>query len=71
MNKPQYLESGAPNFNVCPCCGFQSGYDDLVHGKSVDTYRAMWLKEGAPWLNEKKKPVDWNLDKQLMNITKL
>jgi hypothetical protein len=30
-------------FNICPCCGFQSGYYDLDREITIDEYREIWL----------------------------
>jgi len=68
LDYPQYLDNGEPSFCICDCCGFESGYDDLDQGFSFDEYRDNWLKKGARWFNESKKPHDWNVSEQLKNI---
>lgn len=65
---PQYLEDDAPNFIICECCGFQSGYDDLDLGKTFEEYRNEWIARGTPWTNPKKRPVNWVMKEQLLNI---
>jgi hypothetical protein len=65
---PQYLENGEPNFVICDCCGFQSGYDDLDQGISIEEYRKIWINRGAQWVNEKLKPKNWDLIKHLNKI---
>ncbi|QKS72323.1 hypothetical protein FLK61_37455 [Paenalkalicoccus suaedae] len=67
---PQYLEDDEPNFVICDCCGFQSGYDDLDQGLTFDEYLDKWIKRGAIWVDESKKPKKWSLEKQLKNIKK-
>lgn len=70
LEEPQYLEGGSPNFVICDCCGFQSGYDDLDQGKTFEEYRNEWILNGAPWFNNKKKPSGWRLELQLKNLTR-
>lgn len=65
----QYLKDDEPTFVICDCCGFESGYDDLDRGYSIQEYRRKWLKEGAKWFDKSKKPVNWSLGKQLKNIS--
>lgn len=65
---PQYLENGEPNFTICDCCGFQSGYDDLDQGLTFAEFRERWIKQGAIWMNPNKKPTNWDLRLQLKNI---
>jgi len=49
---------GAPTFVICICCGTEFGYDD--DELSWKELRDKWVKNGAKWFNENKKPVDWN-----------
>lgn len=62
---PQYLDNDEPNFVICDCCGFQSGYDDDDQGLTFEQYRKKWIERGAPWVNPAKKPPDWDLLSQL------
>lgn len=68
LDFPQYLEHGEPNFSICPCCGWESGFDDLDRGLTFEEYRKGWIKEGAEWLNIDKKPDNWDLKRQLARI---
>lgn len=47
------------SYEICECCGCEYGYDD------TPTYREQWLKQGAPWFNERQRPNEWNLEDQL------
>ncbi len=71
------------SMEICPCCGTEFGHD-ISYGmpggveKRICELRANWINRGCPWFDEKavsagleyitKKPVDWNLEKQLANI---
>ncbi|MBP1988672.1 hypothetical protein [Paenibacillus eucommiae] len=68
LESPQYTSDGKPMYNICPCCGFQSGFDDDDRGMTFEEYRKAWLSEGANWFNQKSKPSGWELKAQLKNI---
>lgn len=61
-------ESGQdPTHDICECCGVEFGYEDFTL-KAVRNYRKSWIESGGKWWNEKFKPKNWNLEKQLKNI---
>ena len=64
----EFWENNSPMYIICPCCGCESGNEDYDI-KSIKKYREEWLNKGAIWFNEKIKPKDWDLLKQLKNIT--
>ncbi|OOR12035.1 hypothetical protein BW897_15000 [Bacillus cereus] len=65
---PPYDEDEDPSYEICPCCGFQFGFDDCDQGYTFVEYREKWLEKGAIWHNNAKKPTGWSLEKQLKNI---
>lgn len=72
LDMPMYVnnELDMPNFILCDCCGFESGYDDLDQGCSFEGYRKNWIENGYNWFSNN-KPHDWNASKlraQLGNI---
>jgi hypothetical protein len=51
------------DFNICPCCGTEFGYDD--HTVSHAELRQRWIDEGRQWWSSyTKPPADWNPEKQ-------
>ncbi|WP_434166325.1 hypothetical protein [Bacillus thuringiensis] len=64
---PPY-EEGYPSYEICPCCGFQFGFDDCDQGCTFVAHREKWLEKGAVWHNNTEKPTEWSLEKQLKNI---
>ncbi|MBS9801675.1 hypothetical protein J4052_01610 [Bacillus toyonensis] len=64
---PPY-EEGYPLYEICPCCGFQFGFDDCDQGCTFVAHREKWLEKGAVWHNNTEKPTEWSLEKQLKNI---
>jgi hypothetical protein len=70
LEDPQYYEDGSPSFTICSCCGYESGYDDLDQGETIESYRENWITKGVRWFDESVKPSDWNVELQLKNINK-
>ena len=59
---------GYPTYNICHCCGMESGIDDVSQSERIK-YRNEWIFEGeSVWFNEKHKPESWNLREQMKNI---
>jgi transcription elongation factor Elf1 len=52
LNKPPYDEQGNESFDICSCCGFEFGYDDLHSGYTFESYRIKWISEGAEWFHK-------------------
>jgi hypothetical protein len=59
-----------PSFAFCDCCGVEFGYQD-THLESIREYRKKWIEEGSQWSNHKYQPINWDLNKQLKQISKL
>ncbi|WP_227940235.1 hypothetical protein [Alkalihalobacillus deserti] len=68
LDRPQYFEDKYPSFDICSCCGFQSGFDDDDQGYTFDSYRNKWINEGAEWFDKNRRPKNWDLRKQLKQI---
>ena len=59
------INTGAPSFDVCPCCGCEFGYEDATAiGKN--RHLVKWVKSGANWFEPDLKPENWNLREQLL-----
>jgi hypothetical protein len=71
LKKAPYDENGNESFEICNCCGFEFGFDDLHDGHSFESYRAKWVGAGATWFYKPTEPKDWDLKKQLINIEKI
>lgn len=54
-------------FFICACCGTESGYQD-TRLQAVLNARKRWLDAGAPWSEERERPADWSLERQLAQI---
>jgi hypothetical protein len=47
------------DYNICPSCGTEFGYDDFT--ASHAELRMRWLQNGAPWFSQSTpRPPGWN-----------
>ncbi len=77
--RPFYDEMGLALFEICPCCGSESGYHDFGPG-AAERNRRGWIQKGAPWHADEwvekgvkidqfdLKPENWDLAEQLRRI---
>ena len=68
-----YDEYGYPTYIICPCCGFEFGFDDESNEFSFEEFRKNWIENGFLFFEKNKKPPIWDikeLKKQLDNIKK-
>ncbi|NDV97307.1 hypothetical protein D0T84_20740 [Dysgonomonas sp. 521] len=66
-DKPWGENGRCPTYEICSCCGVEFGNEDYTI-ESTKEYRKQWIKKGCQWFNSKKKPENWNLEKQMLNI---
>lgn len=62
-----YDEYRNPLYEICPCCGAESGYEDTTPS-AVDNNRRKWIQEGSRWFHPELKPDNWDLEAQLLRI---
>jgi hypothetical protein len=55
---------GEPQYIVCPCCGSESGVDDL-RPEMVRQARRAWVGSGRMWREPEERPADWDPDAAL------
>ena len=70
LAEPPYDEQGYPTYVICPCCGFEFGFDDSSREYTFEDYRIKWIEEGYQFFDEEMKPEEWDevaLRKQLEN----
>ena len=68
QSEPPWGEDGKiPSYDICSCCGVEFGNEDYTL-ESIKRYRTKWIGEGAKWFDNKKKPIEWNLENQLDQI---
>lgn len=60
-------DGNTPDYSICSCCGIEFGNEDYTL-ESLKEYRAHWLINGSKWFDEKMKPVNWDIHKQMANI---
>ena len=67
LTEEPYDIDGNPSYEICNCCGFEFGFDDLKI-INFEYYREKWIEKGTPWFNVKLKPKNWSLKNQILNI---
>lgn len=67
---PPYNERGVGSDEICPCCGFQFGYDDYPEGPlAFKKWRQKWMEEGCIWFSKgRPSPDNWNAKEQLKTV---
>ncbi|WEA37527.1 hypothetical protein [Lysinibacillus fusiformis] len=68
LEKQPYNEFSNPSFEICGCCGFQFGFDDMSETISYEVFRNNWIENNCEWFNEDKKPQNGDYRDQLKNI---
>lgn len=69
-----YDQYGYPSYEICPCCGFEYGFDDSSEGKTFEEYRNEWIKNGYPFYDNEVLPKNWSevdMLKQLKNTERV
>ena len=70
LPEPPFTD-GLPSYGICPCCGFEFGFDDLAEGHTYEAYRNAWIHKGMPWFRPENKPAGWDSVVQLSRVTDL
>ena len=65
LKEAPYDAAGLPSYEICPCCGFEFGFDGK---EDVAQFRENWVRAGALWFTPGSKPVNWDLQQQLANL---
>jgi len=70
LKDPPYNKSNEPSYEICPCCGFEFGFNGTDNQIAFTDFRQRWISSGAHWFMQKLKPKEWDLKKQLNNLNK-
>lgn len=68
LKEAPYDRQGTPSYEICPCCGFEFGFDGVNDQIVFTDFRQRWIKNGARWFMPELKPRNWDLRKQLNNL---
>lgn len=71
LQQAPYDADGNESFEICHCCGFEFGFDDIHDGHTFESYRDKWMIAGATWFYQQSKPEVWDLKQQLKKIERL
>jgi hypothetical protein len=70
LTEEPYDRDGNPSYEICPCCGFEFGFDDGSRQETFAVYRKKWLEKGATWFDPDACPAHWDLSRQLRKVEK-
>ena len=70
LNEPPFDRKGLPSYEVCPCCGFEFGFDGIANRSAFIAFRRRWIESGAKWFMPGSRPKGWDMKKQLANLNK-
>ena len=70
LEEDPYNQRNEASYEICPCCGFEFGFDLADSKNLLIEYRRRWIKNGARWFIERLKPENWDLEAQLKNPDK-
>lgn len=70
LKEPPYSDLGEPSYEICPCCGFEFGFDEKEAGNRYESYRSYWIGQGTKWFMPAAKPPGWNPTAQLNKLLK-
>ena len=63
-------ETTGGSYEICPCCGFQFGYDDEDQDISDEEWRRRWVAKGMPWFaRTRRPPPGWDPVEQLRRLS--
>lgn len=70
LNELPFDKNGEPSHEICPCCGFEFGFNEVHGAGGFNVFRVRWIQSGAKWFMPAAKPLRWDLKKQLENLKK-
>ncbi len=71
LKEPPLGPQKSPSYEICPCCGFEPGFDAIDDPGSLAAFRQKWIEVGSPWFMPRLKPKSWDLKKQMKNLLAL
>jgi hypothetical protein len=64
--RPYNDDDTSASDEICPCCGFQFGYDDHASGRTHAAWRRHWIDSEMPWFSRgRRPPPGWDPAAQL------
>ena len=68
LQEEPFDKNNEPSYEICPCCGFEFGFNGDNRKDRFNEYRKQWISDGAKWFMPDVKPRDWTLKKQLNKL---
>lgn len=70
LEEEPYSQGNEPSYEICPCCGFEFGFNGDNNADVFIAFRTIWLNNGGKWFIPNRKPANWDMQKQLANLSK-
>lgn len=71
LDKEPYI-NGLGQFDICPCCFFEFGYDDGNSGETFDSWRQKWIIEyQGCWRSTENEPDKWGRQEIMLQLDNL
>jgi hypothetical protein len=71
LRYPQRSADGGASHEICPSCGFESGFTDDDQGLTHQDWRTKWVTNGMPWFGKgTERPTDWNPMQDLVALNR-
>jgi hypothetical protein len=70
LDEGPFTPEGCPTYEICPCCGFEYGFDDESEGFTYSQFRQRWIARGYHWFDKEETPAGWDkamMERQLSN----
>ena len=58
LHEPAFGLKNEPSHEICPRCGFESGFDGGNDPAGLSAFRQRWIKNGSKWFLPKEKSHD-------------
>jgi hypothetical protein len=69
LKLPQRAPSGGASHEICPACGFESGFTDDDQGITYEQWRERWVSSGCRWFSSSvNRPDVWNPMKDIHSM---
>jgi hypothetical protein len=69
LEHPPRGGDGGGSLEICPCCGFQHGFDDDDRSVTPEAWRSEWIKGGLRWWSRgTAAPAGWDATAQLTSL---
>jgi hypothetical protein len=59
LKEAAFSQNNEPSHEICPCCGFEFGFDGGNEPAIFTEFRQRWIDNGSKWFMPNLKPRNW------------